>query len=64
MIGGLDEGSKNVIAFNHGSGVSVEAGTGNQIMGNAFFQNLGLGIDLGRDGFTVNDVELGFVDVD
>jgi hypothetical protein len=64
MIGGLDEGSKNVIAFNHGSGVSVEAGTGNQIMGNAFFQNLGLGIDLGRDGFTVNDVDLGFVDVD
>jgi hypothetical protein len=45
----------NFIAFNAGDGVSVLSGTGNRILINSIFSNLGLGIDLGNDGRDVND---------
>jgi hypothetical protein len=38
--GGLDQGQGNTIAFNGGSGVVVEYGTGNAIRRNAIFSNL------------------------
>ena len=59
LIGGVDEDGvdQNIIAHNAGSGVAVEGGTANRnrIGTNAFFENVGMGIDLGRDGYTLND---------
>ncbi|MEC7501847.1 MAG: right-handed parallel beta-helix repeat-containing protein, partial [Planctomycetota bacterium] len=66
LIGGQDEegADQNIIAYNGGNGISVENGTINQINTNAFYENAGMGIDLGRNGFTPNDVEDGSVDDD
>ena len=66
LIGGQDEegADQNIIAYNGGNGISVENGTINQINTNAFYENAGMGIDLGRNGFTPNDIEDGFVDDD
>ncbi|MCI0460030.1 MAG: hypothetical protein L0Z62_24015, partial [Gemmataceae bacterium] len=60
-IGGLADGAGNTIAFNGGDGVYVESGTGNAILSNSIFSNGGLGIDLGPNGVTLND--LGDLDV-
>ena len=52
----------NVIANNGWDGVSITAGTGHTISGNAIYSNAGLGIDIGDDGVTLNDagdVDLG-----
>ena len=47
----------NVIAGNAGSGVGVATGTtGLKILGNSIHSNGGLGIDLNRDGPTLNDI--------
>jgi Ca2+-binding RTX toxin-like protein len=56
-IGGASELAGNSIAFSAGIGVDVDstAGTGNLIRLNAIFSNVGLGIDLGGDGVTLND---------
>ena len=54
-IGGLLEGSGNVITHNARDGVWVAGGTGNAILSNAIHDNGELGIDLGADGVTVND---------
>ncbi|HEX3557712.1 MAG TPA: FG-GAP-like repeat-containing protein, partial [Pyrinomonadaceae bacterium] len=55
-IGGTTTGAGNRIAFNGVGGVVVEASaTNNAVLGNATFQNGGLGIDLGSDGVTAND---------
>jgi large repetitive protein len=54
-IGGTTAGAGNVIAFNHGNGVTVYSGTGNAISRNSIFSNGGLGVDLGGDGVTPND---------
>ena len=53
IIGGIQSGAANKIAFNLGRGVQVLSGTGNSIRGNSIFSNGDLGIDLA--GETVND---------
>ncbi|MEB3278588.1 MAG: DUF4347 domain-containing protein [Lyngbya sp.] len=63
IIGGLEAGVGNTIAFNTGDGVTVinEASVGNAISGNNIFSNgpaednTAIGIDLGNDGVTAND---------
>jgi hypothetical protein len=55
-IGGIAEEDGNIIAFNPvGILLDGSAGPGNTILGNSIFSNDGLGIDLGRDGVTLND---------
>ncbi len=56
-IGGPEPGAGNVIAFNGGAGVSLDASAGhcNVIDPNSIYGNAGLGIDLGGDGITPND---------
>ncbi len=45
-IGGTEAGAGNVIAFNRGVGVSVDAAIRNSIRGNAIFNNGSVGIEL------------------
>ncbi len=45
-IGGTMAGAANLIAYNVGDGVRINAGTGNAIRQNSVFANGGLGIDL------------------
>ncbi len=56
IIGGVLPGQGNVIAFNSADGVSVTSGAGHAIRGNSIHSNGGLGIDLGDDGVTANDL--------
>jgi hypothetical protein len=60
-VGGTDPGAGNVIAFNATSGfpggVLMLSGTGNAIRGNSIHDNFRLGIDLGGDGVTANDLD-------
>lgn len=58
LIGGDEPTIRNVIAFNGGPGVSIQDSltTGNFIQLNSIHDNDGLGIDLGDDGVTVNDL--------
>ncbi|MCH9662080.1 MAG: right-handed parallel beta-helix repeat-containing protein, partial [Gammaproteobacteria bacterium] len=57
-IGGTASGAGNIIAYNTQSGIGLTSasGTGNSILGNSIHSNDVLGIDLGVDGVTVNDV--------
>jgi CSLREA domain-containing protein len=60
-VGGIAAGEGNVIAFNSGafsSGVVVYpgTGTGDVIRGNSIHDNQNVGIDLGNDGATPNDL--------
>ncbi|HMC20901.1 MAG TPA: LamG domain-containing protein, partial [Thermoanaerobaculia bacterium] len=57
-IGGTTLGTaQNIIAFNGGVGISLQAGAGagNLLRFNQIDSNVGLGIDLGADGVTAND---------
>jgi hypothetical protein len=56
VIGGTVAGAGNVIAFNVANGIGVDSGTGNAIWGNSIFSNQLLGIDLGFNGVTPNDL--------
>jgi hypothetical protein len=58
-IGGTQTGAGNTIAFNGGPGITISTGTGNSIRRNSIFSNNGLGIDLGSNGVTANDVNDG-----
>lgn len=60
-VGGTASGAGNVIAFNQGDGVRIEAGTGNLVSSNSIHSNGQLGINLGTDGVTPNDA--GDVDI-
>lgn len=55
-LGGTAPGAGNTIASNSVNGVSVFAGVGNAVLSNSIFSNDGLGINLGSDGVTPNDV--------
>lgn len=58
VIGGTGAGEANLIRSSTGDGISVLSATAvaNMISGNVIHSNSGLGIDLGNDGVTVNDV--------
>jgi len=57
FIGGMTDGVGNTIAFNNGAGVVVTGSSiGNAILRNSIFSNKGLGIDLGSNGVTPNDL--------
>jgi len=61
VIGGLEANEANLIAFNAPDGVWIERGTGNAVLRNSIFSNggsgtLNLGIDLGGNGLTQNDL--------
>ena len=64
-IGGILAGEPNTIAFNGGAGVAVAVVTagstiaGTEIRGNSIHSNSGLGIDLGANAVTPNDVASG-----
>jgi hypothetical protein len=54
-IGGVAPGAGNLIRVIQGSGVTlVGQSAGNQVRGNAIYENGGIGIDLGGDGVTRN----------
>ncbi len=57
IIGGVNSGEGNIIAFNSGSGIYViHNGTlNNSIASNSIYSNGGLGIDLGNTGVTPTD---------
>lgn len=55
-IGGSQAGAGNLIAFNGGDGIAMTSGARNPIWQNSIFANGGLGIDLGDDGLTLNDL--------
>src|SRR6185295_6607677 len=55
IIGG-SAGGGNAIGFNQLAGVRVNKGTGNMILGNEIAHNIGIGIDLGPAGVTLNDL--------
>uniref|UniRef100_UPI0016047CB9 DUF2341 domain-containing protein n=1 Tax=Stieleria mannarensis TaxID=2755585 RepID=UPI0016047CB9 len=56
LIGGTAAGAGNVIAGNGLDGVSVTGASEAAILGNSIHDNTGLGIDLGDDGTSSNDV--------
>jgi hypothetical protein len=55
-VGGLAAGEGNTIAYNHQAGV---LGPHPLVLRNSIFANLGLGIDVGGDGVSPNDSEVG-----
>ena len=54
-IGGSGAGEGNLIANNNGAGIAMTGGTGNGVLGNRFYANASLGINLGTDPVTPND---------
>jgi CSLREA domain-containing protein len=56
-VGGTEPGAGNIVANSAwvGIGLFPDAGTGNRILSNAIFDNSGMGIELNRDGVTLND---------
>ncbi|MBT8398185.1 MAG: CSLREA domain-containing protein [Gemmatimonadetes bacterium] len=56
-LGGAQSGAGNVVANATWVGVAVfnTAGTGNLVLSNSIFDNAALGLELNRDGVTVND---------
>lgn len=64
-IGGRTAGAGNAIAFNGTVGVLLDPGSGaadDLILGNAVYDNNGIGIDWGNDGVTANGLPDGYQD--
>ncbi|MCC7368339.1 MAG: hypothetical protein IT306_07950 [Chloroflexi bacterium] len=59
LVGGTATGAGNLIVGNDTTGVQVTTGAQAAILGNLIYANAGLGIDLGDDGVTANDVNDG-----
>ncbi|WP_342347574.1 LamG-like jellyroll fold domain-containing protein, partial [uncultured Nitrospira sp.] len=55
-IGGTAAGQGNTIGFNGRDGIYISGGSGISILGNSIYSNVELGIDLGTNGITANDV--------
>ena len=55
MIGGMEPGEGNVVAYCEQTGIAVGNGTQISLLGNSIFSNGWLGIDLSLDGITPND---------
>lgn len=57
IIGGITSDSANVIAFSTEDGIQVteSSSLANRISGNSIYNNGGIGIDLNKDGITIND---------
>jgi hypothetical protein len=60
LIGGVEPGAGNVIAYHPLHGIELHqgfpvSGTGNAILGNSIYANNQLGIDLNGDGLSPND---------
>jgi hypothetical protein len=56
QIGGTQAGQGNIVAFNAGDGIAVLGSVNVSLLGNAVFSNTGLGVDLGPNGVTANDI--------
>jgi hypothetical protein len=58
LIGGTNDGAANLIVNNGGNGILVTAlaGSQNAFLENSIYSNGRLGIDLGADGVTPNDI--------
>ena len=54
-VGGSGAGEGNLIGNNNGAGIAMTGGTGNGVLGNRFYANASLGINLGTDSVTAND---------
>jgi hypothetical protein len=54
-IGGTAAGAGNTIAYNGGSGVLVQSGTGNGVLSNSIYDNAAQGLALGTSNVTAND---------
>ena len=55
-IGGIGAGQGNIIAYSTGNGIFVNVVDGATIRGNSIHDNANLGIDVGNDGATPNDL--------
>src|SRR5439155_2456842 len=55
-VGGTAAGAGNTIA-NNGAGVVIDSGTGNSVLSNSIHSSGALGINLGVDGHTANDLD-------
>jgi len=58
IIGGREEGERNVIHYNRLAGVRMDGenrSVRNKVSANLFYKNYGLGIDLGEEDVTEND---------
>ncbi len=58
IVGGINSGEGNIIAFNSGSGISIirDGTINNSITANSIYSNKGLGINLNADAVTANDL--------
>lgn len=67
LVGGLNPGKANTIAFNDDEGIQIDSGVENPLLGNAIYGNGELAIDLDADGVLnandLLDVDLGANDL-
>jgi hypothetical protein len=55
LVGGFEAGEGNTIAANGASGILVFSGVRDSILGNSFFDNAWIGIDIDEPGIATND---------